>query len=270
MNARLFLHIVSLETRKLMSYRAAFWIEAVAAFAAQLGVAYFLWRAVFDATGAERIGGFSRAEMLLYYVLAILLGKLVRGQERLTGLAQDVYDGGLTRYLVYPADYVAFKYAEHLGALAPSAVQLVVLGSCALPFLDLPAAAGIGPASIAMAVGAVAAGNALNFLMLYPIQGVAFWADNVWSLNVMMRMIVGLLGGYMLPLSLFPDWARALLAWSPFPYLYDFPVNVLLGRIGPVAFAQGLGVTLAWSAAFALTGREVWRRGALEYSGVGI
>lgn len=270
MTARLFAQIVSGESRKLMSYRSAFWLEAVAALAAQLAVAWFLWQAVFDASRATTIGGYTRAEMTVYYVLVILIGKLVRGQERAMAFSEDIYEGGLTRYLLYPVDYLRFKYAEHLGILAPSVLQFIVLGAAVLPFVDLPALSRISPVSALMAATTVAVGNLLNFLLAYPVQLVSFWADNVWSLSVMLRLIAVLLGGYMLPLSLFPDWSRGLLAWSPFPYLFDVPVNVLLGRVGMHDWLIGLAIALAWSAALYGLGQVIWRRGCLQYSGVGM
>ncbi len=270
MTARLFLQVVSLETRKLMSYRTAFWLEASVAFLAQLGVAYFLWRAVYEATGRPIIGGYTEAEMLLYYILAILLGKVIRGQERASSLAQDVYEGSLSRYLVYPGDYLAFKYAEHLGTMTPAVLQLLLFGFASLPFLEAPAAAGIGAGSLARGIFAVALGNLLNFLLLYPIQGIAFWAENVWSLSVLMRLTASLLGGAMMPLALFPAGARALLEWSPFPYLYDFPVNVLLGRIPPDQWLRGVAIGVAWCGLLHAVGRWVWRRGGLSYTGVGM
>lgn len=270
MTARLFVQVVSLETRKLMSYRAAFWLQAGVAFLAQLGVAYYLWRAVFEVTGRTAIAGYTQAEMILYYVLAILLGKLVLGQERETSMAQDIYDGGLSRYLLYPANYLGFKYAEHLGSLGPALAQLTVFGLASLPLLDAPAAAGISATSVAQAAISVAIANGINFLIRYPIQGVAFWADNTWSLAVLMRMIISLLGGAMMPLALFPDGSRAALAWSPFPYLFDFPVNALLGRLPPGEWLRGAAIGVAWCLVLHAIGRRVWRRGFLEYTGVGM
>ena len=74
----------------------------------------------------------------------------------------------------------------------------------------------------------------------------------------------------MLPLSVFPLWGRELLTWLPFRYLYDFPVNVVLGRVSIGEWALGLGLALAWTSVIGLVGRAVWQRGELQYSGIGI
>jgi ABC-2 type transport system permease protein len=266
----LFLKVAGLEARKLMSYRADFWLNAIAAFLAQLAVAYFLWLAVFEASGSERIGGLSLAGMVLYYVLAILIGKMVRGQERSISVAQDIYEGHLTRYLIYPVDYFRFKYAEQVGALVPAVVQLAVFGSLAVVFLEMPPGMEMTPAAVVRAALAVALGNLLHFLIIYPIQSVAFWADNVWSLNVTFRFTAEILGGLMLPLTVFPGWARQILEVLPFQYLFYFPTMTLLGEIDGAAWLGGMGIGLAWCAVIAWFGRSVWRRGTRIYTGVGI
>jgi ABC-2 type transport system permease protein len=121
-----------------------------------------------------------------------------------------------------------------------------------------------------MAAASLLVANLLYFLMSYPLQGVAFWADNVWSLIVTQRLVTAILGGSLLPLTLFPDGARAVLDVSPFPSLFWVPVTTLLGRVDVATWLGNLAFALAWCAALALLGRAVFRRGYLRYTGVGI
>ena len=273
MSPRLFGHVFTIETRKLLSYRVDFWISALATFLVQLTIAYYLWLAVFSARGVEEIGGYSMQDMVVYYVLVALLGRLVRGEERAMGVSTDIYEGSLSRYLVYPSSYFGFKYAEHLGQLLPSILQLVIFGGLAWALMPpgTPAAdGGAGAARIAMTVGAIAAANLLHFLISFPLQSVAFWADNVWSLSVMLRLTSGLLGGALIPLDLFPAGATRVLEWLPFASLFWLPVATLNGRIDAWQWLLSMGVTLAWCGVFALVSRAVWRRGLRTYTGVGM
>lgn len=270
MNARVYLHAFSIEARKIMTYRADFWVSAVLTFFVELAAAYFLWTAIFHETGQERIAGFSLEAMIVYYVAALLLGKLVKGSERGMTISTEIYDGGLTRYLLYPTNYVGFKYAEHLGALVPALVELAIFGTIAATILSAPADANITPESIAMAVCSVVVGNALHFLLIFPIEAVSFWADNVWALNVMYRFASQMLGGLMLPLTIFPEWSQPLLDVLPFKYLYFFPATTLLGQVSPAEWAKGMAISLVWCAVAGLVCRTVWRRGTLQYTGVGI
>jgi ABC-2 type transport system permease protein len=270
MRARLFARVFTLQALKLMSYRVDFWITALATVAVELVIVYVLWSAMFRETGRREIGGFTLGGMIAYYVLVLLVGKLVRGTERDYTTSSDIYEGGLTRYLLYPTPYFGFKYAEHLGNLLPGLVQLALFGGAALFLLPVAAEISVTPGAVAMAAVSVLIGNLLNFLMVYPLQLVAFWADNVWSLSVMLRFVVAMLGGQMLPLTLFPEWAQRVLALLPFQYLFYFPVTTLLGGVGFAEWAAGTAVALAWCAVVGLAARGVWRRGLRSYTGVGI
>jgi ABC-2 type transport system permease protein len=110
----------------------------------------------------------------------------------------------------------------------------------------------------------------LMFALTIPLETIAFWADNVWSLNVMLRFAVQLFGGMMMPMTLYPEWARAALHWLPFRYVFDVPVNVILGRIGFGEWLLGLVICAGWLAIVSAITALLWRRGSRAYTGVGM
>ena len=265
---RLFWSIAGVEARKRMAYRADFWLNSLVGFVTELGVAYFLVVAMFS--GSERLGEYSRNGMLLYYVAVILVARLVRSTDLEWAIADDIYQGALNRYLLYPVPYGVMKYAAQVGALLPALVQ-VVLFSAWVPFvLGVPEGLRITPATAAMAAGAVLVANLLHFLCTYPIQLVAFWADNCWSLLVAHRLVAMIFGGIMLPLTLFPAWSQPILDALPFKYMFAFPVDALLGRVTLGQYAAGMAIALGWCGVAAALSAAVWRRGTLQYTGVGI
>lgn len=270
MRPALFLHVASMSARRSLSYRADFWIQAVLTFAAELGLAWFLWAGMLAASGAPTLGGMGFEELVRYAVLVALVGKVVRGTELEGAIAQEIYEGGLSRYRVYPVSFFAFKYAQHLGSLLPSVAQLLVFGAAWVLLRGEAGLEGITPATAAGCVLALAVGNLLQFTLAWPIQGVAFWAENVWSLMVALRFVGSLLGGALLPLGVWPEALRPWLEALPFRYLYAFPVEVLTGHVGGAALVQGLCVALGWTALLGWAGAAVWRRGDRIYSGAGM
>lgn len=270
MSPRLFVQVVGVEARKRMSYRVDFWINTVVGFLAGFGVAYFVAQALFGESGAETIAGFTRQGLVLYYVAVLLIERIVRGPDFGGHIAEDIYEGGLTRYLLFPAPYLAFKYAQHLGALLPLVLQAILFGGLATFALDPGPDVRISVGSIAACVATVAVGNVLYFLLKLPLQLLSFWHDNVWSLAVALRMANGLFGGALIPLAFFPEWGRAVLQWLPFRLLLDWPTRTLLGRVDAAEWWTSLASALAWCLVMATVSRAVWRRGELQYSGVGI
>ncbi|MFN0058245.1 MAG: ABC transporter permease [Planctomycetota bacterium] len=270
MPLRLFLQILAIETKKAVSYRMDFWLGAVGSLLAGIGVPYFTWQAIYAARGTPLLGGYTFAGMVAYAIACTLIIKVVRGSDLTLGIANDIYDGTLNRYLVYPAGYLRFKFAQQCGVLTPSLLQLALVGGAFLLVLPQPADLAITPTSVAQALLSMAAANVLHFLICYPVQLVAFWADNVWSLIVMLRFISSLLGGGLIPLELFGAEAREWLGYLPFAHLYWTPVSALLGKLTMAEWLASLATTGLWCLACALVGRVLWRRGQLQYSGIGM
>ena len=54
---------------------------------------------------------------MLYYLLVPLIARMIRGEES-RFLSDDIYEGGLTRYLVYPLSFLQYKYVSLLVLVA--------------------------------------------------------------------------------------------------------------------------------------------------------
>jgi ABC-2 type transport system permease protein len=267
--AKLFRDVFTIEARKLMSYRADFWINTLVGSLVGFGLVYILWSAIFK-TPDQVIAGYSFDGMVLYYVLVILLGRLCTGSGAPLDVGQEIYEGSLSRYLLFPAPYIMIKYAQRLGMLLPSFIQLTLLFGAYILLLPLPAEVHFTPQALAMGVISLCLANALYFAMTVLLQLAAFWADNVWSLVVMMVFTARLLGGSMIPLATFPEAWHPLLKALPFRYFFGFPVDTLMGRVSPDQWLTGTAISLVWFCALALMGRWTWSRGMRQYSGVGI
>lgn len=259
----------SLELRRTFAYRFEFWFRFFGVMFATLGIAYFLWKAVYAATGKDQIEGYSFGAMMLYYLLEPLLNNIVRAKEG-GFLSWEIYGGTLTRYLVYPMPFFPYEFVIGLGSATIAVAQtLAAVGIVAL-FMDFPADVALTPATLALGIVTALIASLLSFALQCLAEMVAFWADNVWSLNVMLMFCIRLLGGAMLPLALFPDWLQKALAYTPFPYLVSFPIQTALGRLDAATWAHHLVMTLLWTAALGLVGALMWKRGNLRYTGVGI
>lgn len=271
MTPRLFWHIASLEARTRMSYRLDFWLNALVGFLVELAIVWYLWDAVFRAAEGPVVGGRGFDGTVVYYLAVILLAKLVRGREFEGAVSHDIYEGGLNRYLVLPVPYLPFKLAQRLGSmLAPGIAQLLLFGAFSAAFFDVPEAMRPTIASVLGALAAVAMASVLYFLLDVAVHLVAFWADNVWSLDVAKWLVASLLGGYMLPLSVFPEWTHRPLELLPFRFFFDFPARVLLGEIGPREWALGMALCTFWCVVAWGACRWIWNKGQRTYAGIGI
>ncbi|MCE9614706.1 MAG: ABC-2 family transporter protein [Lentisphaerae bacterium] len=258
-----------MEIRKVLSYRMDFWSQFLGSLLAQFGVAWFLWQAIYTTRGVDHVGAFSFTGMMLYYLAAPLAARMVQGGE-MGDISEEIYNGTLTRYLVYPVSFFRYKLAAATAYVCIFAAQFALVMTLFAFTIGIPSEFSLSPASVAGGLACLLVAAYLNFVLVATLELIAFWADNVWSLVVIMRFLTSLLGGAMLPLALFPDWAHALLYRMPFAYLIAFPVETLLGLTSPARWVSGMLVVTAWAVVCTLLYRLVWERGQHQYSGVGI
>ncbi len=263
------LQLFGQELRKNFSYRADFFLNFFGTIGAQLVVAYFLWGAVFAARGASTLGGFGFSALMLYYVMVPLVDRMVRGEE-MNFLSYEIYDGTLTRYLIYPVSLFAYKYVAHLAHGFLFTLQFLLALGVFFALFGMPPTREVTLASLAAGALATLAAGLLYFFMAIGLEMIAFWADNVWSILLILRFSIHFLGGGLIPLSFFPDWYRDVAVYLPFTYLIGFPVRCFLGEVGPGELAAGLGVICAWMLVFYTLAKLIWKRGILRYTGVGM
>ena len=125
------------------------------------------------------------------------------------------------------------------------------------------------PANSVLFVLAIAGAWTIRFNMLYGVGLLAFWTDQAAALGNLIFTLYIVLGGAVVPLDLFPASVQQALAFLPFAYLLNFPVEVLLGKLTGPAVLRGFVVQLLWILLVVGLRHLLWRNGLKRYSAVG-
>lgn len=262
-----FLEIFLMECKRVLSYRIDFWFQFGVVVCTEIGIAYFLWSSIFEHQNVVSIGGYTFEQMLVYYAMVPFVVRLVKSSDDFN-ISREIYEGGINKYLIYPISYTASKMIER-AAFSTMAIAQMLIGLALLSFF-IPITNYMTLQSFSLCLVFCAVSFVLYFLMSFFLEMFAFWFDSVWSLGVMLRFITMFLGGAMIPISLFPESIQSILVYTPFPYLFSTPMQVLMGQIGGEQAAQGFIITCAWIAPMLLACRLVLSRGLRNYSGIGI
>ncbi|MEX0798243.1 MAG: ABC-2 family transporter protein [Bacteriovoracaceae bacterium] len=258
-----------MELRRITAYRADFWVNFFGQTFFSIIIAYYLWSSVFQTLEVEVLNGFTMKKMIIYYLLVPLVFRIQQGQT-IGSISREIYEGSLNKYLLYPVNFYTYKVVTHLAAASFYFLQIFLLiGVYQLFFYD--------PSVFEMTLyKGLAFGTAMGLICLAYFclnslsELVAFWAEYIWSLGVILRFGVSFLGGALIPLSFFPDWSLQILNFTPFPYMIAFPMNILLGDVSFQEFVFNLGVLALWTLLFFGLSRLLWNKGRYSYTGVGI
>jgi len=253
----------------------------------------FLWWAIFDSieqsgavqgsevTGAGvgetdaadspvQIGGYGFREMVAYYLLTMLARAFSSMPGLASGIAQQIREGEIKRYMIQPIDLIGFllinrvahKCAYYAIAIAPFALVFYL---CRDYFVD-----GFPPPHLFLAfVASLIMGFAIGFFLEAAIGMIGFWFLEVSSLLFLYMLFSFFLSGHMFPLSLLPDSIEPFVNFLPLKYLAYFPAAVFLGKIPPEELPMEMAIQAAWLVFFIVICRVGYSRGVARYSGFG-
>ncbi|HIK44631.1 MAG TPA: ABC-2 family transporter protein [Leptolyngbyaceae cyanobacterium M65_K2018_010] len=203
---------------------------------------------------------------LVQYFLAVFLVRQFTVVWVIWEFEREVVEGKLSPYLLQPIDPVWRHFFSHVAErFARLPFALVLIGVFLLLY---PQAAWFPkPANLLLAAVAIGMAFALRFLMQYTFALMAFWTERATALEQFWFLLYTFLSGMVAPLALFPETVRAIVLWTPFPYLIYFPASLLVNR--PDHVAQGFLAMALWGGLFFAVNRWLWRQGLRQYSGMG-
>jgi ABC-2 type transport system permease protein len=235
----------------------------------------FLWWAVFQGmtprgSGPSRsIAGYSYRDFIAYFLLT-MIGRAFSSMPGLaSGIARDIRDGTVKKYLIQPIDMLGFLM---LNRVAHKLVYYTVaLGPFVLVFYLCRGFFSGWPDALTMLAffASLVMAFLLGFLMEVTLGMIGFWFLEVSSLLFVFMLINFFCSGHMFPIDILPGIWQRLLRAVPLQYLAYFPAAVFLRKVSGAELAWGLGIELAWIAVFLAAARAAFHFGARHYSAYG-
>ena len=235
----------------------------------------FLWGAIFGSQGNKELLGYSYSNMVAYYLLTMVSRAFSSMPGLASGIANEVRDGTVNKYLTQPVDMIGFLFWHRV------AHKLAYYAMAALPFAIvfwlcrnyLP---GWPESHVTMAwLASLVMGFLIGFLLETLIGLIAFWFLEVSSLVFIYMMINYFLSGHMIPLewiskaSIFGIQIGSFVEYLPFRYLAYTPSAIMLGKIPPDQLSRVLLIELAWVVGLLIAVRFAFNRGVKRYSAFG-
>jgi ABC-2 type transport system permease protein len=237
----------------------------------------FLWTAVFAATSRADIAGYSRNDIVAYYLLTMVTRAFSSMPGLAGGIARSVRDGSIKKYLVQPVDYISFLLAARIAhKLVYYAVAILpfaaVFWICRSYFPPPPDAATVAVFLLSLVLSFL-----LGFFMEATLGMLGFWFLEVSSIIFAYMLVQYLLSGHMFPLDMLAGIPTGiagmsladLVRWLPFEYTAYFPSAVWLGKVRGAELARSLAIEAGWVVVMAVACRIAWWRGTRRYSAFG-
>ncbi len=110
-----------------------------------------------------------------------------------------------------------------------------------------------------------------SFLIQFLIQSIiaclCFWTEKASSVERLFFIPTLFLSGLLAPVISFPEYVKSWIYITPFPYLIDFPANLLSGN--KTNIIEGFIMQLFWISILFPTFRKIWSMGTKKYTAMG-
>jgi ABC-2 type transport system permease protein len=252
-------------------YRADFFISTFLRFLPML-TTILLWQAIYQgaaARGTAELAGFRLNEMISYLLL-VHISRMFSSMPGLAqGIARDIRDGSLKKYLLQPIDMlsylVTYRVAHKTAYIAMSSLPYALLFFLCRDYLPgWPDLWTLAAYAVALLLGFV-----IGFFFEAALGMLGFWFLEVSSFLYVIGTLTFFFSGQMFPFDLLgPFWAGLLRA-LPFQYLAYFQATVFLGKTKGMDLVHGLLLELFWAIVLIVIARVAYRAGLRRYSAFG-
>ena len=223
-------------------------------------VMYFIWKAVFLASGQDTFMGFSMTDMVLYVFLSNIVGFLTN-TDSTDSIADEIKDGSIIMRMIKPVNVdislLAFEIGNKIMMLTCVFVPVMlgveiyrynVLSYVAFDFIKL-----------LEFMLSVVLSYLLSFYLNLIFGYLAFFLMNIWGFSILKTSIIKFFSGALIPLAFFPGAVRVVFEQLPFASLVYTPTMIYMGKIqGPdLVFAYAKQVF--WLIVFVGISKLIWK-----------
>ncbi|MET0594707.1 MAG: ABC-2 family transporter protein [Polyangiaceae bacterium] len=227
----------------------------------------FVSLALWSAVAADApIGRFDQKNFVAYFVSTIVVRQL-SGSWVVWEMIQEIKSGALASRLLKPIHPLIVYSADNLAAIplrmvfsTPLAIIVLLSGGASLPHTLYGALA-----FLLSLFGAWV----ITFFVMVVVGSLSFFIESSISIFDIWLVFFMLFSGYLVPLELFPSWARDIAYVLPFRYTLGFPVEILIGMSNDAEIARGLAIQAAYGVGSAVVALTMWSAGVRRYSAFG-
>ena len=187
-----------------------------------LGVAYFLWRSIYQHSATIR--GLTFNETFIYIGLGSAMFILLKTYID-WALHYEIREGIIATYLIKPINLGLYMLSIGLGSVLMSLTAITIPTILLLVFVfrvDFTWGPGLFlfPVSLFMAF-------LIGFNIDFFIGLLGFYTDSVWGFGTTKDILVAVFSGALIPLQFFPDPIQNILLWLPFQAIYHTPLMMV-------------------------------------------
>jgi ABC-2 type transport system permease protein len=173
-------------------------------------------------------------------------------------IEDEIKSGQIAYTLGKPYSYIFFNYASFLGKVVNPFITSLAVGSAATLFFIGPIH--ITPTSLIASLFQAFLGLTIWFGLSLNLGMLSFWIEDTSAFRWILSKSIMILGGMIIPVSLFPDYLKNITKILPFNYMTAAPAQTFVNYSATESLTIIL-MQLLWISVFLLSAGLLVQRG---------
>lgn len=214
-----------------------------------------LWKGIYD--GNEAINGYAIRDMVTYMALARLVVSV--DMEFVGEVQRRVLSGAVASELLRPISLSYYLIAQEFGRYI-SRILIRILPIYIIVFITLDIEVPDNVVTVILFAVSVLLSFFIMFYINYSTALMAFWIQQLFSLNVVKNQVVRFLSGAHVALWFFPAFLSNIVLFLPFAMVVFIPIQIYLQKYGLEETFAFIGLQIVWVFITMAISSLIWKR----------
>ena len=222
-------------------------------------VMYYIWLAVFNASGEGIMNGFTMNDMTVFLFITALTNFLTESDGSYD-VGEEIKDGNIAMRLIKPVGFHSTFLFTEIGwklLIFGMIFTPVVIGVETFKFFALGGLS-FNVGMFIFYLFSMMISYLFSFFMNVCFGFMAFFLKNLWGFNIIKSSVLRFVSGFLIPLAFMPGTLRTVLEWLPFASLSYTPVMIYMGKYAGAEVLLRLGLQLVWVVSFYLFSKLIF------------
>ncbi|MDI9216416.1 ABC transporter permease [Clostridium tertium] len=240
-------------------FRFQFFIEYISQLIIVL-VKIFLWEAIVISSNNAIL---SRGEIITYFILVSIVSQVT---DISLEMATKIRMGTLSNDLIKPINPIAVEFSN---VLATKIITLIKYIPVAIILIFLYKDYFILPNINFYSILLLLIGLVISFYIQIAINMLAFWMNDVSSINYILVTIFGVFSGNLIPYEFIPNFVKKVFEILPFSYYVNKPIAGIMGQLTNNQYLEYIGLGVFYIVLFTAVNYIIFKFGIKKYTSSG-
>lgn len=244
---RAFLKMTGISMQGQLYYKTSFLLNLLTPLILLVGQ-YLLWNGLYAQQGGELIGGMSQKTMYTYILIAFALNNLLSWSSENT-LAREIRTGTVVTRCIRPVSFLSQAISGMFGGVILQGtvnVFIVILGLVCLRDYMLS----IAWKNVWLFLPCVLLAVVIRMMMIEIFSLICFFSTGHLGIVWTRQALTDFFSGALIPVAMFPLCLQKMTYLTPFPYMIQVPIAVLLGQELPCSMGRIYMIQMVWIGIF--------------------